>query len=311
MYQGPPPRHATVMPRSGVLRRWLFGRGAPATASAAAPVDFPPGDPAPAADDEAELALVRLADEAAAALAAVSRLVVRSGAEAQAYGDALEAHAGAIAAGPGGSPVAALAELTRAMIDRTRIAEQRMAAMGAEMQALQDSLAEARDDAGRDALTGLPNRRALQQRLALLAEAARATGAALSVAFCDIDRFKAINDTHGHDVGDRVLRLTADALGEAAGADCFVGRHGGEEFLMLFEGIDAATASARVDAVRGALSARHLRVRGTEAAVGHVTFSAGVAHLRADEADEALIARADAALYRAKQDGRDRVLRDD
>jgi diguanylate cyclase len=303
MYEGPTPSpaHATPAPRS--LRRWLFRKselaGMAPVAELAQLAEVKPVE-------DAEIALTRLVAEAEAALTAVSGLVVRTGAEARAYGDALESHADAIEASSG-SVVAALAELTRTMVQRTRAAEQRMAAMGEEMAALQANLAEARDDAVRDALTGLPNRRALQDRLAALVAQARAAGAAVSVAFCDVDHFKAVNDTHGHDVGDRVLRLVADVLSEEAGDDCFVGRHGGEEFLMLFDGADAETAAARVDVVRENLAARRLRVRETEASIGRVTFSAGIACLRDGERDGDMLSRADAALYRAKENGRNRI----
>jgi diguanylate cyclase len=176
-----------------------------------------------------------------------------------------------------------------------------------ELETVQRDLADARQSAEHDQLTGLPNRRALEAALKRAVETARAADQALSVAFCDIDRFKRLNDTHGHALGDRVLRLVGDCLADGAGAGAFVGRQGGEEFVMLFEGVCLDEAAARVDAVRAELANRDFKSRTNETPIGRISFSAGVAELRADEQGDALLQRADEALYRAKNDGRNRV----
>ena len=92
---------------------------------------------------------------------------------------------------------------------------------------LRENLAKARMEADVDHLTGLPNRRAFERRLVSAAIEARAKGEKLSLAFCDVDRFKLINDNHGHDAGDRVLCAVAATLNEHGGNACFVARHGG------------------------------------------------------------------------------------
>ena len=130
----------------------------------------------------------------------------------------------------------------------------------------------------------------------------------LSVAFCDIDHFKSINDNHGHDTGDRILKMVADALSEGAGEDAFVGRFGGEEFLILFDGIMARRAAMRVDEIRDELSGRHLVSKTTGEPLGTVTFSAGIAQLLPGENDGEMLRRADEALYNAKNGGRNRVI---
>src|SRR6202008_3437899 len=129
---------------------------------------------------------------------------------------------------------------------------------------------------------------------------AKAEDTPLSVAFCDIDFFKKINDNHGHDTGDRILKMVADALVEGVGEDAFVGRFGGEEFLVLFDGIMARRAAMRVDEVRDELSGRHLVSKTTGESLGTITFSAGVAQLLIDESDGDMLRRADEALYAAK-----------
>lgn len=196
---------------------------------------------------------------------------------------------------------------TRLLIDRACDAEQRLREMGAELAALHSDLDEARAAAERDPLTGLPNRRALEKALADAVSTAHAARAALTLAFCDIDEFKKINDWNGHALGDRVLRLLSDSLTDGAGEGVFVGRQGGDEFVLLFKGVDADDAGIRVDAIRADLAARLLCLRDGDQPIGTVSFSAGVATLRNDEQGDELLRRADAAHYRAKHAGRNRV----
>lgn len=206
--------------------------------------------------------------------------------------------------------VAALLNVTRAMIERTETAEQRLRTTNSELRALQKDLSVAQQSAERDPLTGLLNRRALEDSLHRAVVTARKADAALSVAFCDIDHFKRLNDVHGHAVGDRVLRLVGDLLSEDADERTFVGRQGGEEFVVLFEGLPVIEAAARIDSIREALSVRALRSRSDGTPIGQVTFSAGVAGLSGGEAGAEMLHRADLAMYRAKQGGRNQVVID-
>ena len=260
--------------------------------------------------------LAALAEQLAELIASAQRkldtaavLVDYSADEAGEYGRALEAEAASIdkAVLPE-TVVETLFMLTRTMIERTKACEERLRSTNGELRSLQRSLDQAQIHAERDPLTGLPNRRALEQALRQAVATAKSADAALSVAFCDIDGFKRLNDIHGHAVGDRVLRLVGDCLSE--GEDVFVGRQGGEEFVMLFEGVAAIEAAAHVDSIRAALAARSLRSRSDGTPIGSVTFSAGVAGLTANEEPEEVLARADRALYRAKQEGRNQVVID-
>ncbi|KRB85989.1 diguanylate cyclase [Sphingomonas sp. Root710] len=252
----------------------------------------------------------KLIDQAHQSMTLAASLVGQSRTDAKAYGSALDKGAAAMDAG-GESATRALGlmvELTRTMIDKTQDAERRLAEMGSQMESLQDDLAEAQAVAESDPLTGLANRRAFQSRLARAMAQAAAEGTPLSVAFCDIDHFKSINDNHGHDTGDRILKMVADALSEGAGEDAYVGRFGGEEFLILFDGIMARRAAMRVDEIRDELSGRHLVSKTTGEPLGTVTFSAGVAQLLPGEGDGEMLRRADEALYNAKNSGRNRVI---
>ncbi|WCT71947.1 GGDEF domain-containing protein [Sphingomonas naphthae] len=271
-------------------------------------LECPQAEPAPEAPAEPiGEQLAQLLEDALAAIAKVDGIVRESGADVRAYGDALQTSARDL---DGASPARAmrsLVELTSMMVDRTRRAESRLAEMSREVDTLHGTLAEVSALAARDSLTGLPNRAAIEERLAEAVAAAERLSKPLALAYCDVDHFKRINDEFGHAVGDRVLKLVAEALrdGEAAGG--FVGRYGGEEFLMMFEGLTASEAATHIDDIRERLSERHLRLRDTDRPIGQVTFSAGVAQLRAGEIVAELVSRADDRLLAAKREGRNRV----
>ena len=206
-----------------------------------------------------------------------------------------------------GQIVSSLADLAKAMLERTRKAEDEMRRSEDEAKSLRRSLARAKRDAEVDYLTGLPNRRAFEALLERQYREARETPVALSVAFCDIDNFKAINDAHGHEAGDRVLKVIADTLAQISNDHCHVARHGGEEFVMLFRGLSPAEAAARLDDARERLADRRLINRKTDTPFGVVTFSGGVADLFGYPDPRAALKAADEALYRAKESGRNRV----
>jgi two-component system cell cycle response regulator len=156
-----------------------------------------------------------------------------------------------------------------------------------------------------DGLTGIANRRQCED--ALTAEIARAArlGTTLTLVLADLDDFKAINDLHGHAVGDDVLREFAAVLRATARDSDLAGRWGGEEFLLLLPGADGAGGAQFADRVRRALSERTFRGKDGDAFT--VTCSFGVAeHVGAGDERE-LFAAADRALYRAKQRGKNCV----
>lgn len=197
--------------------------------------------------------------------------------------------------------IAEAARVTAMMLDRTRASEAQLAAARNEAQALRERLAAAEDEARRDPLTKLPNRRAFEDKFAKILADSRIA----SIGICDIDRFKTINDSHGHPVGDRVLRMVADILRSTCDKH-FVARLGGEEFVVLFEGVEPAAAGALLDRAREELCGRNFRVRGTDAPIGRISFSAGVASCA--NGGEPPLKRADDLLYRAKNSGRNRVV---
>jgi diguanylate cyclase (GGDEF)-like protein len=164
--------------------------------------------------------------------------------------------------------------------------------------------------AERDALTGLPNRRALGEVLPRRIDEARAQGRPLSVVFIDLDHFKAVNDRHGHAVGDEVLVEAARRLADHLRGGDLAARHGGEEFVLLLPGSDTAHARAAAERIRRDIADRPFS---TGAGPLAVTASFGIAStddpkVRPDVDARELLARADAAMYRAKKAGRNRVL---
>jgi diguanylate cyclase len=224
------------------------------------------------------------------------------------YNEKLETHVAELTqAENAGQLISDLAELAKAMLERSRQLEADMRKSEGEAKSLRRSLAKAKRDAEVDHLTGLPNRRAFESVLESEYREARAAVEPLVVAFCDIDHFKRINDAHGHDVGDRVLKVIAESLSAASDDKCHVARHGGEEFVMLFRGATATQAKARLDEIRERLSERKLVSRTTDEPIGQVTFSAGLADVFDFADPRAALKAADDALYAAKEGGRNQV----
>ncbi len=167
---------------------------------------------------------------------------------------------------------------------------------------LMDSDIQHRSDAVIDQLTGMLNRKALSTRIPELAQQSQITGEPVGLVVCDLDHFKNVNDTHGHTAGDAVLKDVAYILRKQLRAFDLAYRLGGEEFLILLPGSDREQSAELAERLREAISSE--RVGGL-----FVTMSFGVdASARGESFDyEYAFANADAALYEAKQAGRDRV----
>jgi diguanylate cyclase (GGDEF)-like protein len=158
------------------------------------------------------------------------------------------------------------------------------------------------DIAFKDELTGLPNRRSILRRGQLEVEMARLSKGSVFVAIADIDHFKRINDTQGHDAGDAALRAFSQALQGVLRDSDALGRYGGEEFLLLIRQGTSAGVTALFERMQEAVRAIDLSAIGLDKPI---TFSLGVAQVAPTSDLVAAIKRADEALYRAKADGRD------
>lgn len=181
--------------------------------------------------------------------------------------------------------------------------------VGQRILSLQDGLLRAQEElrfqATHDVLTGIWNRRAVLNLLQREIERASRTNGVTGVLMLDLDHFKHINDTYGHIAGDAVLRDVAQRITEVIRSYDFVGRHGGEEFLVVLPDCDRARAFQSAERIRSAIASRPIMADGRQIPV---TASLGVAAADASETEADVFAKADAALYQAKGAGRNQCV---
>jgi two-component system, cell cycle response regulator len=175
---------------------------------------------------------------------------------------------------------------------------------------LRDNVQQSLEMAITDGLTGLHNRRYMETHLATLVEQAAMRGKPLSLLILDIDFFKSVNDTYGHDAGDEVLREFATRVRKNVRGIDLACRLGGEEFVVVMPDTDAGVASIVAERIRARVAGEPFAIHKGARSID-VTVSIGMAQREAqDSGVEVLIKRADQALYRAKRDGRNRVVLD-
>ncbi len=242
----------------------------------------------------------------------VMRLLDEAGADSKAYGNTLRSAAGQLSGGGGLSAVreviASLVVETQTMADRTRALEMRLEASAKEAEELRRALELTRRDAMTDALTGIANRKAFDIKLRENAIQGMGTGEPLALLMADIDHFKTFNDTHGHQMGDQVLKLVARTLSETLKGRDTPARYGGEEFAIILPSTAIGPATIVAEQIRQRVASRIVVRKDTQQKLGSITLSIGVAQFRVGEPLTELIERADAALYRAKTEGRNRVV---
>lgn len=177
--------------------------------------------------------------------------------------------------------------------------------VSANKRALRTALEEVKRITLQDALTGLPNRQYMQERIESERVRALRTGSHFSVALLDLDHFKQINDQHGHQVGDEVLNSFAQTARQALRETDLIGRWGGEEFVVLM--LDTAPSPLGLTGLERVRTMLQDKVVSQQVPSLRVRFSAGITFSAAGETLEQLMARADKALYEAKSSGRDRT----
>jgi diguanylate cyclase len=197
---------------------------------------------------------------------------------------------------------------TRAMESRTKELEVELQRSSHEVTDLKTKLDSVRKESLTDPLTGIANRKALDNELSQAIEQARANGEALSVVMCDIDHFKKFNDTWGHQTGDQVLRLVAHCLSENVKGRDTAARYGGEEFAVILRQTSLDAAISVANQIRSSVESKKLMKKSTGDILGTITISGGVAELRPDDAAATLIQRADECLYAAKHSGRNCIV---
>lgn len=177
-----------------------------------------------------------------------------------------------------------------------------------EIQALKQNLQSARRDADIDTLTGLANRRAFDTEMLKAMAQVEEDGTTLSLIIADLDHFKTFNDTHGHQVGDQILKLVAQSLKLCVKGKDTVARYGGEEFAVILPNTSVTGAVALAETIRETIASKKVSIKDSEQDIGSITLSLGVARHTPGESEKTLIERADRALYQAKGQGRNQVV---
>ncbi len=198
-------------------------------------------------------------------------------------------------------------QLREAVVQKRRVDTAQMSSLHREVEQLRGAVDQARSAALRDGLTGLGNRVAFDLQLKRLIEPhGEEAVAPFSLLLIDVDHFKVVNDTHGHPIGDRVLIALAQTCRDQFRRDDFIGRYGGEEFVVLMPGAPASVALKK--AKRLCKEQRKLAYAIDADTQVSFTVTVGVAEYKEGDTTELILARADAALYAGKHQGRDRAL---
>ncbi|MBN9598811.1 MAG: GGDEF domain-containing protein [Afipia sp.] len=206
------------------------------------------------------------------------------------------------------SVVEMLLTSTHEMRETNKVLEQRLTRSRQEIGNLQQNLEAIRAESLTDPLTGLGNRKSFDRAIETAVEHTRENGQPLSLLMIDIDHFKSFNDNFGHLTGDQVLRLVAMALKHSVKGQDITARYGGEEFAVILPNTALRQALTVADNVRRSVMSKQLKKKSTGEILGRVTISAGVSMLQPGDSAHSLIDRADACLYAAKRNGRNRVI---
>jgi diguanylate cyclase len=231
---------------------------------------------------------------------------------ARAYGQSLRDYSTQLAGGHKGDKVpdivAGLLAETQRVAARNEQLESRLSRSSGEIEALRQNLAAMQHEAMTDALTGINNRKSFELCLRSAAHEAVDSGEPLSLLFIDIDHFKRFNDTYGHQLGDQVLRLVARTLTDCVKGRDTPARYGGEEFAILLPQTRVADAMLLAEQIRKTMMRRKIVSKTSGGEYGNITLSIGVSGYVPGETLNAMVERADAALYCAKRRGRNLVI---
>lgn len=207
--------------------------------------------------------------------------------------------------------VSGLVTATKTMLETGETLRRKLADTSREVNSLRAELEQFKEMAVTDALTGLANRPAFEAALSRYAHECKVEGYELSMLFADIDHFKRVNDEYGHLVGDMVLRMAAAMIrGFIKGRD-FAARYGGEEFVVILPYTGMKGAAALAENIRAFFETKKWRQKETGRSIGAITLSLGVSQYRPGESLSDFLQRADEALYRSKDGGRNRVTSED
>ena len=201
-------------------------------------------------------------------------------------------------------------EKMRAMVRQKENQDQKtLEILSSQVDSLKRELDKARHSASTDGLTGVYNRKALDDHLLALIDRNRVTRQPFSLLMMDLDHFKQLNDTYGHTVGDRMLLAFAEKCRSSVRSDDFLARYGGEEFTLILPGASLRNAVKKAKTIcKTIASSRYAADDSPKADVVSVTVSIGVSAYRQGDTVQGIIERADQCLYKAKEKGRNRVV---
>jgi diguanylate cyclase len=259
--------------------------------------------------------LFRVGDKLQETVSQIVRHAETARGDAQAFGKTLGIYSSQLGAGADVTQlpdiVAGLLAETQRVAARNELLESRLNQSTGEILELRQDLAAVRQEAMTDPLTNIGNRKYFEERLRQGAREALETGDPLTLLFIDIDHFKRFNDTYGHQLGDQVLRLVAKTLTDCVKGRDTTARFGGEEFVILLPQTRIADARRLAEAIRTTMMRRKIVSKNSGEDYGTITLSIGVGLYRPGEPLGGMVERADAALYFAKRNGRNRVASED
>lgn len=196
---------------------------------------------------------------------------------------------------------------TKSMLEKNAALENRLEESSEQVKELKSRLDVIRKEALTDGLTGVSNRKSFDEKIQVEIDIANQEHSKVSLLMIDIDYFKSFNDNYGHQTGDQVLKLVATTLLNGVKGRDIVARYGGEEFSIILPETPLTAAKRVADGLRERIAHKEIVNRATGVHLGQITISAGVAEYQFGEEIDSLIKRADEALYKAKELGRNRV----
>jgi diguanylate cyclase len=259
-----------------------------------------------------EAVMAQISDEMERLLSSVAQSASQTGSQADNFGDQLNGLNKALASRDVDQLKPRLTEViagTADMKSSVEALQQKVSTSQEEINKLRGDLDRAKSEALMCPMTGILNRRGFEKKIESLLSQETADGNSHCLVMLDIDHFKRVNDTHGHLMGDRVLQAVGEILRTSVkDGNHMAARYGGEEFALLLPQTSLEQSIELAEAVRNRTKAMKIRNRTTQEVLLTVTISGGVTAMKPDDDAASLIARADAALYAAKNGGRDRVV---
>ena len=246
-----------------------------------------------------------------AILTEITRQLGNSGDQLDDQGNSLESHAKKLSQLSSMAAISAVANKivveTKSMVKSSQTLKKQMEATASEITTLKKELKGIKQTAKTDMLTGLLNRRGFDEAISEAQQASANHNKALSIILTDIDHFKKVNDTHGHLIGDNVLKMLSRLLKEQIKGKDTAARFGGEEFILVLPDTALKGAFILAEQIRINLKSMRWTARDSGKSIGSITVSLGVAQYKPGETVESMIQRADKALYFAKENGRNKT----